>query len=132
MEEDLPPKFGTKKPHFDARREKILVDYQRMTITELERKWHMARGYFYFLRQRWQSDGFTIPTAFADREETKQALAAEGKSEADETSPAVIESKETVDETTESVIEPAPAVDETTFRTEPMNKRTGARAIWKF
>lgn len=68
QEKDSPPKSGTKKPYFDKRREAILVDYGLMCIAHLEKKWQMARGYFYFLRHRWENEGFTIPTAYVDKE----------------------------------------------------------------
>lgn len=71
-DEEPPPHYGTRKPHFDKRREKILIDYGLMTITDLEIKWKMARGYFYFLRKRWKDEGVTFPTAYVDRPDSEK------------------------------------------------------------
>ncbi len=52
---------------FAEHREEILTDYGDMLIRELEKKWGMTRGYFYYLRNCWEKEGITIPTAYADR-----------------------------------------------------------------
>lgn len=48
----------------------ILLDYQNMPVTDLEKKWGMARNGFYNLKKKWESQGLVIPIAFADKNKT--------------------------------------------------------------
>ncbi len=51
----------------DDHRQEILADYGQMSIVEVEKKWGMPRGRFYYLRRKWEKAGVVIPAAFTDR-----------------------------------------------------------------
>lgn len=59
---------------YDKHIEDILSDYEQMTVVDLQKKWSMHRGYFYLLKRRWEARGINIPTAYADRETTPEAV----------------------------------------------------------
>jgi len=55
---------------YDKRVEEILFDYERMPVSDLERKWGMHRSYFYPFKKRWEARGIAFPTAYADNQTT--------------------------------------------------------------
>lgn len=51
---------------YDKDVEAILSDYERMSISDLEKKWDMKRGYFKRLKKRWETEGVAVPVGYAD------------------------------------------------------------------
>ena len=104
-------KRGTRKSRdnfLESNREAIIQDYHTLTSIEFLAKWHLSSNKWGKLSDLWN---------------VKKK--GRGSKKVDETSQVVNKPAPTVDET-------APAVDETPFRTAPVNKRTGARALWRF
>lgn len=45
----------------------VLADYELMCVRDLERKWEMPRSGWFYRRDKWKAQGYTIPTAYADK-----------------------------------------------------------------
>ncbi len=62
-----PRGLGEKSTYYDEHTQEILADYEKMTVRELEEKWHMPRNGWYYLKRRFKARSIVIPTGFANR-----------------------------------------------------------------
>lgn len=66
---------------FDDKMQEVLDDYTKMTISALEKKWHLAKHGWYYLKQRWVKQGVTIPDGYKPQYKARQNPEVEKKSE---------------------------------------------------
>lgn len=111
-----PPHKGRRRtktgkfPHYERNKEAMIADYRAMKLADFFRKYHISSATWSQLRQAW---GLIGNRQLSMKKRTRTSTPAADLSQ-EKLAPAKVEVKS----------EP--------FHTEPLNKRTGTRAIWRF